>query len=208
MFFLTQRAQKNVATMTEENPINQTIKNEADAILYQKGLHKILSKYGTPHISGSYALDLMAWRDLDIYLETENTETKDFFTLGAEINALLQPVKMSFRNELIKQTKGLPLGLYWGIYLGNERAGDWKIDLWLVDSNECNRLLQFCGDIEKELNSENRKQILEIKSRCWMDPEYRYSYTSIEIYHAVLNKGITEIDGFKKWLSQKTGANQ
>jgi hypothetical protein len=31
---------------------------------------------------------------------------------------------MSFRNELIAKTKGLPTGLYWGIYFGNERAGD------------------------------------------------------------------------------------
>jgi hypothetical protein len=47
--------------------LNTLIKQEADKILFDEGLLSILRSFGTPHISGSYSLDLMTWRDLDIY---------------------------------------------------------------------------------------------------------------------------------------------
>ena len=61
---------------------NDLIKKEADEILTGKRLLSILNLFGTPHISGSYALNLMTWRDLDIYLEVENISKSDFFILG------------------------------------------------------------------------------------------------------------------------------
>src|SRR5437868_8420542 len=101
--------------------LNRQIKNEADEILYTRGIFNILSSYGRPHISGSYDLNLMTWRDLDIYLEVDSVSLNDFFILGGKIAEVMHPVKMSFRNELAGKTQGLPSGLYWGIYLGNER---------------------------------------------------------------------------------------
>jgi hypothetical protein len=40
---------------------------------------------------------------------------------------------MHYRDETIARTPGLPSGLYWGVYLGNERDGAWKIDIWLSE---------------------------------------------------------------------------
>jgi hypothetical protein len=64
--------------------LNEAIKKDAGEILYEKGLLNILNLFGKPHISGSYALDLMTWRDLDIYLEVENISETDLFELGAK----------------------------------------------------------------------------------------------------------------------------
>src|SRR5437870_923595 len=99
---------------TSLTDLNSTIKSEADVILYEQGLFEILQCFGTPHISGSYSLDLMTWRDLDIYLEVENIAETDFFSLGSKICAALSPEKMSYRNERIAKSYGLPHGLYWG----------------------------------------------------------------------------------------------
>ena len=52
--------------------LNEELKTEADELLYKKGVFDLLQKYGTPHVTGSYFLNLMTWRDLDIYLETED----------------------------------------------------------------------------------------------------------------------------------------
>src|SRR4051794_17411125 len=112
--------------------LNLSIKTEADEILLEKGLLNILNCFGIPHITGSYSLGLMTWRDLDVYLEVDNFSETDFFLLGSKICSVFTPIKMSFRNELLAKTKGLPSGLYWGVYLGNERAGAWKIDIWAV----------------------------------------------------------------------------
>lgn len=48
-----------------------TRKEQADYILYHCGLLKELEKYGTPHIVGSYRIDMMAWNDLDIDIEND-----------------------------------------------------------------------------------------------------------------------------------------
>jgi hypothetical protein len=180
------------------------IKEEADEILYQKGLMAIVKDYGIPHITGSYALELMTWRDLDIYLESPAITEADFFMLGRKIENALSPVKMSYRNEKIGKTEGLPCGLYWGIYMGNERKGAWKIDIWAMDAKECRQRLQFCDDLAARLTPGNRKKIMEIKSKCWTDPEYRRSYTSLDIYSAVLDKEIGNIEEFRIYISKKS----
>jgi hypothetical protein len=179
--------------------LNTLIKREADAILYEKGLINILNQFGTPYVHGSYSLDLMTWRDLDIYLQVDQISTTDFFVLGERICSLFNPIKMSFRNESIAKTKGLPAGLYWGVYLGNERAGAWKIDIWAVTKLECSKLLQYCVTIKQKITTETAQRILEIKSECWQDPEYRRSYSSSDIYNAVLDNDVTSIEEFNEY---------
>ena len=107
---------------------------------------------------------------------------------------------MNFRNELIAKPKGLPFGLYWGVYLGNERVDAWKIDIWAVSATECQKLIQYCTNIQQKLTPETRSRILNIKSQCWQDPEYRRSYSSADIYDAVLEKNVTNIEDFKNYL--------
>ena len=187
----------------ELNDINDLIHKEADNILYERGLIRILQRFGTPHVTGSYSLNLMTWRDLDIYVESEDMTEENFFILGKEINDRFHPVKMSYRNERIAKTEDLPIGLYWGIYLGNERRGGWKIDLWALDPEECVQRLKFCDGIAAQLAPASREIILEIKSECWQDPEYRRSYSSKDIYEAVLNEQVKNIREFKEFLKRK-----
>ncbi|TMI85278.1 MAG: hypothetical protein E6H10_03725 [Bacteroidetes bacterium] len=154
-------------------------------------------------MTGSYSLGLMTWRDLDIYLEAEGLTEQTFFELGKDIDSLLRPVKMSFRNERIAKTKGLPVGLYWGIYLGDEKKGSWKIDLWALSDKECEERLRFCNQIAKRITPESKMKILEIKSVCWTDPLYRKFYTSNDIYTAVLEKHAHDVESFRIYLQNK-----
>ena len=182
---------------------NKLIKGEADVLLHEKNIMQLLNKYGIPTISGSYALDLMTWRDLDIYLETDTMNEEKFFRMGGELCNLFSPLRMQFRNEKLAQTGGLPNGFYWGIYIGNERMGGWKIDVWAVDDDECERLLAYCETIKKQLNETSTCAILSIKSQCWNDPEYRRIYTSSDIYDAVLKNGVKDVDDFWNYLESK-----
>jgi hypothetical protein len=181
--------------------LNLLIKQEADEILYRKGLLDVLSPFGKPHVHGSYSLDLMTWRDLDIYLETDTLSETQFFAIGERVCKVFSPVKMSFRNERKANTPGLPHGLYWGIYLGNERAGAWKIDIWAVSTTECHRLLKYGESIKQKLDADMIQRILEIKSACWNDAEYRRSYSSSDIYTAVSEEKVTSIEEFKKYVA-------
>ena len=182
---------------------DQVIRKEADELLGPKGLRSLLEDYGTPHVTGSYALHLMTWKDLDIYLEQTYLSEESFFFLGGRIASYLAPVKMSFRNERINRTPNLPLGLYWGVYLGDERKGAWKIDIWAVDSQECERQLQFTRRLAASLTPSFRRKILSIKQVCWKDPGYRKAYTSQDIYRAVIEQGVEDFDSFKEQMKSK-----
>ena len=182
---------------------DELIRREADEILHQKGLLNLLMKYGTPHIAGSYVLQLMTWRDLDIYLEADEIAETRFFHLGGQIASTLCPVKMHFRNELIGQTEGLPRGLYWGIYLGDERKGDWKIDVWTLGGDQCQQAIDYGADLVRRLTPETRLRILDIKSQCWQDPGYRRSFSSQDIYRAVLEEGVTSMNEFEAFLRRQ-----
>ena len=173
-----------------------SIQAEADRLLEESGLLKLLGRSREVHIVGSYALGLMTWRDLDIHLVREGRDLAGFFTLGGEIASLLNPHRMHFRDESLAHTPGLPTGLYWGVYLGDERAGAWKIDIWETDPAGFEPVRRFCADLAARLDDESRAAILAIKTDCWRHTEYRRGFTSADVYAAVLQRGIRDVHSF------------
>lgn len=134
---------------------SKEIRTEADDIL-RSGLLSILDRHGEVHMVGSYVLGLMTWRDLDIHVVRENLDVRAFFDLGGEIARLLKPHRMHFRDESTVGTPGLPRGFYWGIYLGDERNGAWKIDIWQTNWEAYELVRRFGDDLSARLNVTNR----------------------------------------------------
>jgi len=165
-------------------------------------LRALLARHGTVHVTGSYALELMAWRDLDVYVESPEVSLGEFFTLGGEIAALLSPVRMQFLDNRGGGLDGLPSGLYWGARLGELLQGAWKIDVWAVRPETCAELIAYCDGIAARLTPRARRAILRIKSHCWRDPAYRKGFTSQDIYRAVLDYGVSDAEGFAAFLAR------
>ena len=182
-----------------------SLRTEADIILYDKGLLNILQEYGLPTVSGSHALDLMTWRDLDIYLTAEALIEERFFELGGRIAAVLSPSRMQFRNERVAHTQGLPLGLYWGVYFDLSENQSWKVDIWCIEGEECRRMLSHASSLLEKLTPANRQTILAIKSECWNHPEYRRGFSSTDIYAAVLDDHVSGLGQFREYLKSKKG---
>src|SRR5258706_12867437 len=125
--------------MIPDTPDEQDLRlrREADALLERHGVLAILRRFGTPHLSGSYAMNLMTWRDLDIYVAMTPPNTKRFLQLGSELGEALAPRKMSFTDHMhFPPTEGVP-GLYWGIRTDDLSRGGWKIDVWGVEPSVC-----------------------------------------------------------------------
>ena len=176
------------------------LREEADRLL-SSGLREALDWYGEAHVVGSYALSLMVWRDLDIHIVRADLALPPFFELGARIASLLSPCRMHFRNELLMQTPSLPRGLYWGVYLGDERMGAWKVDVWASDRQAFEATRSFEIELHARLTEGARRTILEIKTAVWNNPEYRRSFSSSDIYNAVLDSGVQDVDGFFAYLA-------
>ena len=172
------------------------LRAEADALLRRSRVMDILRRFGTPHISGSYAMCLMTWRDLDIYLEMRPCDTRAFLELGRALGEALTPRKLSFTDHLhFPATEGLP-GLYWGIRTADLAASGWKIDLWGVEPPTCAERLSRCESLAARVDRATRYRILRIKHAVCRLPEYRQTITSQQVYDAVLEMGVTTVEEF------------
>jgi len=198
-----------LTTTATENDVlhaaSHSLRAEAKSILEDHGLLNLLQTYGRVEVHGSYALDLMAWRDLDIYLCARTDRVAPFFELGARIAESLPVHRMHFRNELSETTDGLPEGFYWGIYLRDEPFGAWKIDLWAVEVDELDRLLEYQQGIARQLTPESRRLIIELKSRLYNHPEYRRGFGARQIYEGVLSAGVRDFRSFAAYLIENGG---
>lgn len=76
-------------------------KSNADKLLYDFGLLNELKKYGTPYIVGSYAMDLMAWNDLDIYVSNESMSTEKLYNSTYFILKTFHPVWYEAKKMLL-----------------------------------------------------------------------------------------------------------
>jgi hypothetical protein len=184
---------------------DEELRSEADQLL-AFGLRTILNVYGEVNIIGSYDLHLMVWRDLDIHIVQAALDKKKFFELGGRIAELLMPHRMHYRDETEVGTEGLPRGLYWGVYLGDERAGAWKIDIWATGQDGFEATRAYGERIRERLSDSTRTLILQIKSECWRHPEYRRKFASGDIYEAVLDRGVVDMDGFWTFLRDRNRA--
>lgn len=176
---------------------NDQLRAEADLLVQNCGLPELLAPYPKWFIGGSYNYGLMCWRDLDVYVLDPRHDLKRCFDVGYEVTARLSAWKSRFTNNL----RDRPKGLYWGIKLGDERLGAWKIDIWFLDEPSFAEHLKYCADLNARLTPETRSAILAIKEAYWQRREYRDTITSDIIYRAVFDEAVRTVPEFENLLA-------
>ncbi|MFR8010611.1 MAG: hypothetical protein ACLU8W_02435 [Clostridia bacterium] len=174
--------------------MDQTVhrKKQADRLLYDCSLLDILKKYGTPHIIGSYRMDLMAWNDLDIDIDITNAgmNRQKLYALTAELLARFQPVWYEAKETCDDEGQ-----LAWFHGFETDLLGErWNIDLWFFEHNTVDNAICFCDQTARQINGDPAKKsaILEIKTYLIEHGKYSFNlYTSMDVYRAVLTEGIS-----------------
>lgn len=187
---------------------SKELKKDADKILKDWKLLDFLSNYGQTYIVGSVALDLMVWRDIDLEVVSNNVPTKENASEIAKylfsIKGVRKVTPIDYRrtNVSYDNTNGQykPNGLYVGAEYIDENGNSWKVDVWYLTKDSANSKNKT-DEILSKLNDENRKKIIDIKSQVYDNPNYRRNVTSVDIYEAVLEKGINNLDEFKKHIN-------
>ena len=183
-------------TALELDEQDRSLRLEAEALLARHGIVAVLQDFGRPHLSGSYSLNLMTWRDLDIYLEMQTVDSARFLDMGQRLGNALRPRKLSFTDHLNFPSTEAVTGLYWGIQTDALSRGGWKLDLWGVTPAVCAERLAHCESIRVRLNPETRGAILRIKNEVCRAPGYRDTITSQHVYDAVLLRGASSLEDF------------
>jgi hypothetical protein len=178
---------------------NAALKTEADAMVARADLGAALAGYATWFIGGSYAYDLMAWRDLDVYVLDPARSLRGCFEVAAQVTERLGATKSRFTDS----RGGQPDGLYWGIRLGDSRRGAWKLDLWFLAAASYEQHQRYVETMRARLTPEHRATILALKAQYWSRPEYRDTITSHDLYEAVLTHGAKNEMEFEQYLGSR-----
>lgn len=172
-----------------------TIEARAKCILYNYGLLEELSRYGTPHIIGSYRMDMMAWNDLDIDIENDNMSIDKLYALSQFIMDRFHPVWYEAKEEINAENKTVWFHGF-EAFIGNEL---WNVDLWFFDKDTIKSAEEYCDRIAQQAKElpESKEQIIRLKRALIARKLYSFEqYTSMDVYNAVLNQHIADIESF------------
>ena len=169
------------------------IKEAADRILHTYGLLDLLRPLGTPHVIGSYRMDMMAWNDLDIDIENEGMSLAKLHRLTGDILEIFHPAWYEAKEEVTAEGKTV-----W--FHGFEAVVDgalWNVDLWFFDRETIAEAERYCSRIAGAASARQREQILAIKRGLLDRDLYAFDkFRSMDVYRAVLEERVGDIDEF------------
>ncbi len=176
------------------------LRNEADLLLARTGLLERLSRHGKVEVTGSYAYDLLTRRDIDICLAMESLHVHPVFEVGRVLAEIPGVGQLSYRNELVLQTEGNPVGVFWGLTVD----GNWPVEVLLAEPAEVRRVVDPLRELLLEIAEEEWLSILRIKSALTTHPGYRTEFKSTDIYEAVVRHQVKDQDSWWDWWSARS----
>ncbi len=175
---------------------SRQVKQRADALLQEAGLVRLLQNYGEVLFTGSYAIDLMVNRDIDLYVV--HPELAEERVLDALRSLILQSFFHGYiyYDFLKHPSAGFPGGYYIGLKLPF-RDEAWKLDIWFLSVDREGRLQQI-----QEMNALNESQRLAILRFKHLIIERQLKVSGMFIYDAVL-RGITNEQAFLEEIARR-----
>lgn len=188
-------------TLNEIRSHSIKIKQQADKILKETGLIKTLSKFGKVTIIGSYALDLMYGPDIDLNVIADDPRTASLEI----IKTLLEQRRFQkFQYEdFVNFKEKNRLETYRIALIKRFENIKWEIEIWFFQtSNELAKQEEnFVDYVKANLTPEIRNTILKLKYERDIKKLTKCDASSVEIYKAVIEKRVKNIDEFLKTTS-------
>lgn len=178
---------------------------EAEFVLEDLKLIRLLSPLGSPVLLGSAALGLMVWPDIDVTIACPGLTIDQALETMHPVYIHPQIKRVRYRNEAGHfNPTGLELDdrYYFGVYYHASTGTEWKIDVsfWTSVGEHPE---PFHEVIVKQLTEETRLAILWIKDVWYRLPTYRNQVYSVDIYDAVLSQGVRTPDEFDEYLIER-----
>jgi hypothetical protein len=170
--------------------VSRQVRQHADALLQEAGLIAHLQNYGEVLFTGSYAIDLMLNRDIDLYVVSP--ELAEERVLDALRSLILQSFFHGYLYyDSLKHPKvGFPSGYYIGLKLPF-RDEKWKVDIWFLGADLESRMQQI-----QEINALDEGKRLAILRFKHLVIERQLKISGMFIYDVVLRRGITDEQAF------------
>jgi hypothetical protein len=177
---------------------NKYFQEKANDLLTKTKIVNVLSKFGEFSFQGSYSYGLMMSGDIDMYVISEHINRQGALEIFNEIVESTPGFYGYKFNDFVLHPvwEGIPKGYCFNLSL-RDNGEKWKMDIWVLQKNEFEKLENYKQLIKEKLNDKNKLTILEIKKfredNCLKIP-------SVKIYDSVLKNGTSNIEEFKKTI--------
>ncbi len=181
------------------------LQNEAQVVVKELNLVRLLSNAGLVRLHGSSVLGLMTWRDIDVGVSSPRVSIERVYEVMMPLLTHPHVKQVRYINEggsfnstgLSRDERYFFMVLY-----DSGAESDWKIDIsfWLDEGVHSEPIHDM---VEQKLTSETRLAILRIKDVWWKQPSYRQEVSSVDIYDAVLQHGVRALDEFDQYLVER-----
>ena len=170
------------------------LKREAEGIIEELNLLRLLTAYGDARVVGSVALDLIVKLDIDIHVLVRNEDLleviNDIYRKLLNHDSVHEVRISDYRDQGVK----LGIDFYPGV------SGNWSIDIWVTNKVE-ETGFEMIERLRGEMSMEHRKNIMAIKSYYHEGGLLRDGISSL-IYSAVVEKGVQNVNEFMKNLDE------
>ena len=184
--------------MENVSEISGQMQKEAWSVIENTGIVKHWESVGaTINLVGSLKTGLLINnRDIDFHIYTDPFKLADSFLAISKLAENKRIRKISYAN-LLEAEDGC---IEWHAFYDDENGNAWQIDMIhiLKNSPYAGYFENVAERISKVLTPETREAILRIKSAIPVEKKVM----SIQIYQAVIEGGIRDIEGFRYWKKQ------
>lgn len=171
------------------------IRAQAESLLVEKGIASLLQSTGTLHFAGSYALNLMTWRDLDLQLDPKEglDPTAIYMFLLSALSADPQLHEAKFFRFLGDYKPHYLRGhAFQFVFDTPSLGGIWKLDVWVLPSAEIESNQSYLAQLNERLTPETRALILKLKTELMQATGQVPKGGSRHLYEAVLMENLRD----------------
>lgn len=148
----------------------------------------IFSKLGTITFVGSYALQLLYRRDIDLFVTSEICDVNSATSITKQLLDLLTFQTVGFADWTVQTPPNNLKGCYWELVYFNG-PNRWKFDIWYTAEKDIQAIIDTSKFKEQLLQKpELREQILKLKSDLYNGDTYVNNMNGFKIYEQVLGK--------------------
>ena len=176
---------------------------EAARVMADLEVMTLLAHVGRPVHTGSSALGLLVWRDIDVTTLCPSLDLTPMFEVGHALATHPRVRRLTFRNDTgaWNTSPEYPDGLYWLVDYVAEGGEIWTLDLWLIPEGTTQWDLEHMRTLPARLDSAHRATILRIKEARQGLPDLP-RLPSYRIYEAVLDHGVRTPAEFEAYLAR------
>jgi len=186
--------------------IANQIHSQADAVLQRLKLSSLIEMLGELYFTGSYALNLMTWNDIDmqIMVKKELTPQKALMQIMDLFVNQKGLVKAQIINFNYDYKPHWPRGMCLSTQINfPDLGGIWKFDIWSLQEDDLRKNQLLLGQLQDRMSEGAKKLILEIKHELMQQSGRVPKMGSHWLYQGVLLHGLVEKKAILNFLKER-----